>query len=170
MRHRRLIPAIVHVLLFMLLAGDVLSADQAAAGSAKTEVFRWESNLSVGAVIREKTNIGIVKSLWWYPLPKIIALGLSLDYIAAMMPLSLNISLNLPLSGVVPFVCAGAGAGFSRGGITSFGGGLKFRIWEKVGLIAEYRKYSHKPDTFLNPPGTQRVRSDYIGAGVAYIY
>ncbi len=170
MRHHRLIPATVLVLLFPVLAGDVLAAHQIAAGSVTTEVFRWESNLSIGAVFNKNTNIGIVKSLWWYPLPKIIALGVSLDYISAIMPLSLNISINLPLRYIVPFVCAGAGAAFSRGGITSFGGGLKFRIWKNVGLIAEYRKYSHKPDPFRDPPGTQRVRPDYIGAGIAYIY
>jgi hypothetical protein len=170
MRHHRLIPATVLVLLFPVLAGDVLAANQAAAGSPTTKVSRWESNLSIGVVLRDKANIGIVKSLWWYPLPKIIALGLSLDYIGAILPLSLNVSLNLPLPVVVPFVYAGAGAGVSRGGITHFGGGLKFRIWKNVGLIAEYRKYSHKPDPFLDPPHALRARPDYIGAGISYLY
>jgi hypothetical protein len=170
MRLHRLIPATVLVLLFSFLTGDVLAADQAAAGSPATEVLRVESDLSFGVVLRDKANIGIVKSWWWYPLPKIIALGVSLDYIGAFLPISLIVSLNLPLPVVIPFVYAGAGFAFSRGGVTHFGGGLKFRIWKKVGLIAEYRKYSHKPDPFLELSNAARVRPDYIGLGIAYFY
>lgn len=170
MRLHRLIPATILAFLFSVLAGDVLAADQAAAKSPTKKVFRWEFNLSLGAVLEDKANIGIVKSFWWYPLPKIIALGLSFDYIAATLPLSLNVSLNLPSPVIVPFVCAGAGAALSRGGITHFGGGLKFRLWKKVELITEYRKYSHEPDPLISPPNAPRVRADYFGAGVGYLY
>jgi hypothetical protein len=170
MRRRNLILSVILVLALLApaFARDISAAGQAEAGTPSKKVPRWESNLSVGRVVQEQ--IGIVKSFWWYPLPKIFALGLSFDFVGATLPISLNVSLNLPLPVVVPFVCAGAGASVSRGGITNFGGGLKFRIWPKIGIIVEYRKYSHKPDPFLDPPDAPRARPDYFGAGIAYIY
>ena len=168
-RHNLLISVIlVLALLAPAFARDISAAGQGEAGSPAKKVSRWESNLSVGTLLQEQ--IAIVKSFWWYALPKIFALGLSFDFVGATLPISLNVSLNLPLPVVVPFVCAGAGVSVSRGGITNFGGGLKFRIWPKIGILVEYRKYSRKPDPLVDPPGATRVRRDYVGAGIAYIY
>jgi hypothetical protein len=152
----------------LILSPALTLNDLAADGSPTKKISRWESNLSAGAVLRR--TIGVVKSFWWYPLPKIFAVGLSLDYVGPILPLSLDVSLNLPLPVVVPFVCAGAGASISRGDITNFGGGLKFRIWPKIGIIVEYRKYSYKPNPPFDLTDEPRVRRDYIGAGIAYIY
>jgi hypothetical protein len=156
------------VLIFLFFASTLAMGGQETDEPADKKISRWESDLSVGAVLHK--TFGIVKSFWWYPLPKIIALGLSFDYVGQILPLSLNVSLNLPLPVVVPFVCAGAGTSISRGGITNFGGGLKFRIWRKIGILVEYRKYSHKPDPHLDPPNAPRARPDYVGAGISYIY
>ena len=170
MRRRNLILSVILVLALLApaFARDISAAGKAEAGNPAKKVSRWESNLSAGAVLQEQ--IGIVKSFWWYALPKIFALGLSFDFVGATLPISLNVSLNLPLPVVVPFVCAGAGTSVSRGGITNYGGGLKFRIWPKIGILVEYRKYSRKPDPLVDPPGATRVRRDYVGAGIAYIY
>ena len=170
MRRRNLILSVILVLALLApaFARDISAAGKAEAGNPAKKVSRWESNLSAGAVLQEQ--IGIVKSFWWYALPKIFAMGLSFDFVGATLPISLNVSLNLPLPVVVPFVCAGAGTSVSRGGITNYGGGLKFRIWPKIGILVEYRKYSRKPDPLVDPPGATRVRRDYIGAGIAYIY
>jgi hypothetical protein len=170
MRRHNLIHSVILVLALLApaLVMDLSAAGQAEAGNPAKKVSRWESNLSAGAVLQEQ--IGIVKSFWWYALPKIFALGLSFDFVGATLPISLNVSLNLPLPVVVPFVCAGAGTSVSRGGITNYGGGLKFRIWPKIGILVEYRKYSRKPDPLVDPPGATRVRRDYVGAGIAYIY
>jgi hypothetical protein len=170
MRRRNLILSVILVLALLApaFARDISAAGKAEAGNPAKKVSRWESNLSAGAVLQEQ--IGIVKSFWWYALPKIFALGLSFDFVGATLPISLNVSLNLPLPVVVPFVCAGAGTSVSRGGITNYGGGLKFRIWPKIGILVEYRKYSRKPDPLVDPPGATRVKRDYIGAGIAYIY
>jgi hypothetical protein len=170
MRRRNLILSVILFLALLApaLVRDLSAAGQTEAGSPAKKIPRWESNLSAGAVLQEQ--IGIVKSFWWYALPKIFALGLSFDFVGATLPISLNVSLNLPLPVVAPFVCAGAGASVSRGGITNYGGGLKFRIWPKIGILVEYRKYSRKPDPLFDPPGATRVRRDYIGAGIAYIY
>jgi hypothetical protein len=159
---------LVLVLLAPVLVGPASAADQEAAGTLTTKVSRWESNLSAGVVLQDK--IGIVKGLWWYPLPKVLALGFSFDFIGTAAPLSFMVSVNLPAPVVVPFVCAGAGMSLTRGGITHFGGGLKFRVWKKLGFIAEYRRYSRQPERLVDPPGITRARRDYIGAGIAYLY
>jgi hypothetical protein len=170
MRHRNLFFSVILVLALLApaLVRDLPAAGQAEAGSPLKKVPRWESNLSVGAVLNQR--MGIVKSFWWYPLPRIVAFGLSFDYVGAIMPLSLNVAVNLPIPFVVPFVCAGAGSTLTRGGITNYGGGLKFRIWSKIGIIVEYRKYHYTQESRLDPEAEEKVKADYFGAGIAYIY
>jgi len=159
--------AILVILIVLILAPALARSDQATDESPAKKISRWESNLSIGSVL--KRRLGIVKSFWWYPLPRILAFGLSLDYVGTSIPLSLNIAVNLPTPVVVPFVCAGAGGTLTHGGITSYGGGLKFRLWGKIGLIAEYRKYFQTQET-VSGTGEEKTKSDYFGAGIAYIY
>ena len=166
MRHKQRIPSLV--LLICLLAPALAVAVPAAGPASPQKVPRWESNLSVGAVINQR--LGIIKSFCWYPLPRIVAFGLSFDYVGAIIPLSFNIAVNLPVPVVVPFVCAGAGGTLTRGGITNYGGGLKFRIWPKIGIIVEYRKYHYTQEIVIPPGGEETVKADYFGAGIAYIY
>jgi hypothetical protein len=156
------------VLLGCLLAPALAANPQDPGQASPTKIPRWESNLSLGAVINQK--MGIVKSFWWYPLPRIVAIGLSFDYVGAIIPLSFNVAVNLPVPVVVPFVCAGAGGTLTRGGITNYGGGLKFRIWRKIGIIVEYRKYHYTQESIVNPLADEKVKADYAGAGIAYIY
>jgi len=156
------------VLALFFLALGLAWGGQAESGSPAKKAYRWESNLSAGKT--SEGYIGLVKSIWWYPLPRIVAVGLSLDYIGRVMPFSLNLSLNLPLPVVVPFVCVGAGANVSKGGVTNYGGGLKIRAWRTIGFIVEYRRYTRKPDPYYDPPDVQKVRLNYIGGGVAYIF
>lgn len=156
------------VLLICLLAPALAANPQDPGQASPTKIPRWESNLSIGAVINRR--LGIVKSFWWYPLPRIVAFGLSFDYVGAVIPLSLNVAVNLPIPVVVPFVCAGAGISLTHGGITNYGGGLKFRIWRKIGIIVEYRKYHYKEEAGPGPAGEEKVKADYVGAGIAYIY
>lgn len=164
-RHHR----IASLILFVCLLAPALAADIPDPGQASpVKVSRWESNLSIGSVINRR--LGIVKSFWWYPLPRLVAVGLSLDYVGAVIPFSLNVALNAPIPVVVPFVCAGAGTSFTRGGITNYGGGIKLRLWHKVGLIVEYRRYHYTQESVIDPTGEEKVKADYIGAGIAYIY
>lgn len=167
---RFLCSAMLALVLFVpALVEDAWASGQTGAGGgAVSKVSRWESNLSVGVVLEEQ--FGIVKSFWWYPLPKVFAVGLSFDFIGATLPLSVNVSLNLPTPVVIPFVCAGVGMSISRGWITNLGGGIKFRLWKKIGLIAEYRKYTHDPDPYLDPPDAPKRKPDYLGIGISYLY
>ncbi len=161
---RLIVPALIIALLVPALAAA--AADETAAAPVK--VRRWESNLSGGSV--SNGRIGLVKSFWWYAWPKVVALGLSFDYVYESMPLSVDIALNAPLPLIVPFVCAGAGGGLTAGGIKFYGGGVKIRLKKRFGLIAEYRKYRYTHDTATNPPVEETADADYFGAGIAWIY
>lgn len=170
-----------------LLATATLCLGQAAQ-TAKPHEHHWESNLSGGYIdyIRgdEATggqidnmnrHIALVKSFWFYPfLPRIVALGLSFDYVTDDLPLSLNLGLNLPFKKVVPFVSAGAGFSFSGNTLTNYGGGVKLRTGQHFGLVAEYRFYRIRKKTLVIMPGEVSSyvvrRSNYFGAGIAYLY
>jgi hypothetical protein len=155
-------------LLFALLAPAVAAGQDTASAAAPAKVHRWESNLSGGGV--SNGRIGLVKSIWWYPLPKFIAVGISFDYVYEAMPLSVCVALNAPTPVVVPFVCAGAGGTLTVGGLSYYGGGFKVRIKKRFGLIAEYRKYTYQHDSSRNPPVRETLKADYFGGGIAWIY
>ena len=154
------------ILAFVLPA--FAASQDAAPAAAPVKVRRWESNLSGGSV--SNGRIGLVKSFWWYAWPKVVALGLSFDYVYEAMPLSVDIALNAPIPVVVPFVCAGAGGSLTGSGLTFYGGGIKIRLKKRFGLIAEYRKYRYNHNTATNPPVEETVDADYFGAGIAWIY
>jgi hypothetical protein len=167
-------------LIFLLIAGS--------GAAAEGNPSRWESNLSVGYIKYEplldppqggtddvNQSIGIVKSFWFYPfLPRIVAVGLSFDYVIVDLPLSANVAVNLPLRFVVPFVSAGTGFSFSGSKLRNYGGGIKLRLGKRIGLIGEYRHYRSDKKSFpmgIEESGARVVReSNYFGAGIAYLY
>ena len=156
----------VLVLLLGALAPVLDAAPQDPVPASKPKVPRWESSLSAGAVLDQ--GIGVVKAFWWYAVPKIVTLGLSFDYFVEGLPLSVNVGLNAPLPRVVPFVCAGAGASFSIGGITHYGGGVKVRLGPKFGLVFDYRKYHYQLENIAGVK--EKVVSDYLGGGICWTY
>jgi hypothetical protein len=159
---------VVLVILLGALAPVPAAGAQDAVPAAKPKVPRWESSLSAGAVLDQ--GIGVVKAFWWYAVPKTVTLGLSFDYFVDGLPLSVNVGLNAPLPVVVPFVCAGAGASISIGGIAHYGGGLKVRLKKKFGLVFEYRKYHYQIDSDFEPGTKVKVASDYLGGGICWTY
>lgn len=160
---RRVVPVLVLVL---CLSAPALAAGGPTASPGK--VLRWESNLSLGSV--SSGRLGIVKSFWWYALPRILALGLSLDHVLEAVPFSLNVALNAPTPVVVPFVCAGVGTTLTCGGISFYGGGLKIRLGRRIGLVAEYRKYRYNQTDGSYDPTFTKATAGYFGGGLAYIY
>lgn len=150
----------------VVFAAGAYAQEPASAEAAK--MSRWQSNLSIGDVFGER--IGIVKSLWWYALPKIFAVGGSFDFVMPAIPMSLNVALSAPLPLVTPFVCAGMGVNLTHGGITNYGGGFRVRLGPKIGVVAEYRRYRYT----LKLPGPEdekaKVNSDYVGAGISWFY
>ena len=151
-----------------LLATAVWAGAPGADPTAPRKISRWESNLSVGRV--DTGRYGVVKSVWWYALPRVVALGLSFDWVSETIPFSLNVALNAPLPVVTPFVCAGAGGGLDGCGINSYGGGLKVRLGRGIGVIVEYRKYHYSYNVSRYPPSRATASAGYIGAGIAWIY
>ncbi|HMA53195.1 MAG TPA: hypothetical protein VKT17_01960 [Acidobacteriota bacterium] len=153
--------------LWVLVSGFA-SAAPGADPPAPQKVKRWQSNLSLGAV--SNGRIGIVKSFWWFAVPRVVALGLSFDYVTEAIPLSLNVALNAPIPVVSPFVCAGAGAGLNGSGITHYGGGLRVRLGRRFGLVAEYRTYRYLVVVHLFPRIREKASADYFGAGISWLY
>jgi hypothetical protein len=154
--------------LIALLAPALPAQEAVAPAVTPAEPSRWESNLSGGWV--SNGRIGLVKSFWWHPFRKVVALGLSFDYVYEAVPLSVDIALNAPIPVVIPFVCAGAGGSLTGSTLTFYGGGIKIRLLKKFGLIAEYRRYRYNHDSSGNPPVEEMVDVDYFGAGIAWIY
>jgi hypothetical protein len=155
-------------LVLCLLAAAPAAGDPASPEGSPPRIARWESDLSVGSV--SSGRLGIVKSVWWYAVPKVVAVGLSLDHVLEAIPLSLNVALNAPLPVVVPFVCAGAGTTLTVGGITHYGGGIKIRLGRRLGVIGEYRRYHYWQTNGAFDPILTKAAAHYFGAGVAWIY
>lgn len=152
----------------LLLAGLVAAAlgDDL---TAPKKVRRWESNLSIGRV--SNGRLGVVKSLWWFGVPNVLALGLSFDCIfQEAIPLSIDVAVNAPLPVVRPFVCAGAGTALNGKGITHYGGGLKVRLGRRFGLVAEYRHYYYGVLVHQFPSVWGKTDAHYFGAGISWVY
>jgi len=159
--------ALFGLVLCLLAAAPAAGVPAPPEGSAP-RVPRWESDLSVGAV--SSGRLGIVKSFWWYAVPKVVAVGLSLDHVLEAIPFSLNVALNAPLPVVVPFVCAGAGTALTCGGITHYGGGIKVRPGRRLGVIGEYRRYHYWQTNGAFDQILTKAAAHYFGAGISWIY
>jgi hypothetical protein len=146
----------------------IAAAAGAAPGPLPAKIPRWESNLSLGAV--DSGRFGIVKSFWWYAVPRVVTVGLSLDHVMEAIPVSLAVAVNAPTPLVVPFVCAGAGTTLTVGGISFYGGGLKVRLGRRLGIIAEYRRYAYRQTDGAFDPTYTKATAGYFGAGLAWLY
>jgi hypothetical protein len=151
-----------------LLISAILAGAPGPDEATSEKVLRLESNLSVGRV--STGRLGAAKTFWWYAVPKVIALGLSFDWITDTIPFSLAVAVNAPIPVVTPFACAGAGAGLNGCGINYYGGGLKIRLVRKFGLIAEYRNYRFTTVESSFPVVRGKGRAYYFGAGIAWFY
>jgi hypothetical protein len=71
-------------------------------------------------------------------------------------------------------VSAGVGASISGSSLRNIGGGIKVRTGQHFGLVAEYRFYRINKKTLVSLPDEpqQHVirKSNYFGAGIAYLY
>ncbi|MBN2266329.1 MAG: hypothetical protein JW775_11000 [Candidatus Aminicenantes bacterium] len=155
------------VLACLLLAAGVNGAP-GARQAAPEKVPRLESNLSVGRVSTKR--IGAVKSIWWHAVPRVIAIGLSFDWVSEGIPFSLAVAVNAPIPVATPFVCAGAGFAMDGCSINFYGGGLKVRLFRKFGLIAEYRNYRYTTVESIFPVRRGKGSADYFGGGIAWFY
>jgi hypothetical protein len=146
-------------LVFILLAG----AGRPAGGQDR----RSEFNITGGVILKE--GPALVVGFGYYLLPRFIALDLNLALLAERsreLPLSLNLSLNLPLGKVVPFVTGGGGASLRGTLVKNLGAGLKLRLGRTMGGLVEYRYFWYTPD--FAGISVNTVRYHYIGVGLTW--
>jgi len=62
----------------------------------------------------------------------------------------------------VRFITGGAGFSFNGPVVRNLGGGIKFRLSKRTGLLAEYR--------YFNYPIIKAKTSRYVGAGLTYSF
>lgn len=164
LRYRQIVGSLV---IGVLVAGAATAAAQTE--TQKPKVRRWESNLSVGGTANHR--LGLIKSFWWFAVPKVLAVGLSADCIFREgIPFSLDVALNAPIPAIRPFVCAGAGGSFSGGTIAFYGGGLKVRLIKTFGLVAEYRRYRYTYEISVFPVVRGKTSTHYFGGGISWVY
>jgi hypothetical protein len=136
--------------------------------TAPREVPRWESTLSAGGVSTGRA--GVVKSLRWYAVPRVIGVGMSVDFISEAIPIALHVVVSAPFRDLAPFVCAGAGGALNGCGISYYGAGVKLRLRGSFGLVGEYRHYNYGVVASSFPPRKEKESAGYIGAGIAWVY
>jgi len=151
-----------------LLVSGVSAGSPGADPPAPDRIPRWESTLSLGRV--STGRIGAVKSFWWFAVPRVIALGLTFDWISDNIPFSLAVAVSAPIPVAAPFACAGIGGGLNGCGLNYYGGGLKVRLSQRFGIIAEYRNYRFTTVVSAYPPRREKGSADFIGAGIAWFY
>lgn len=168
-RAKRRVVGLALIVLILGLASPVLAdggSDSIPARSMR--ISRWVSNLSGGVVLGRRP--GLVKSVWWYAVPNVFALGLSFDFVGPFIPLSIDVALQAPIAAVTPFLCGGVGGGVNGHGIASYGGGVRVRLVRKFGLVFEYRRYHYTQETAATAGGEENIAADYLGAGISWRY
>jgi hypothetical protein len=81
-----------------------------------------------------------------------------------------NVCLNIPLNRIEPFATAGYGFILERASPASnYGGGVRFLLGKRIGIVAEYRKlhFKYKDN---QKQSIISVNVDYFGAGIFYYF
>jgi len=154
----------VFFLAFILVEATILSAEELSPP-------RREVNFSAGWIVGK--GIGLIKSVGWYLVPGFIKWDVNLALVQGSMydeggreaPLSTNLSLNLHLKRIVPFITGGVGFSLKGTFIKNLGGGLKIRLTARTNLLAEYRYIQYALDT---PKATYQLH--LVSAGISYNY
>jgi hypothetical protein len=158
--------------ILVILAFLLLVVSPALSRPADAQTRRWEFNITGGLILKE--NPAIVMGFAYYLLPRFIALDANIAILAGgrddrgrVLPISLNLSLNLPLWRIVPFVSGGGG--YSSGGefVRNLGAGLKLRLGRTMGFLAEYRYFWYAPASTFGVPDyyLDTIKYSYIGIG-----
>jgi hypothetical protein len=161
----------------IMLLGITLSLASMAWGQLnmeqKTEKRRGSDDMTLGLAKssdKEKGNFGLLKSVAWNIRSDWISAGINFGIIKNEILLMGNICLNIPLNRLEPFVTAGYGFIIERFTLAgNYGGGVRFLLGKRIGVIAEYRKLHFKyKDKQKNTESSVDV--DYFGAGIFYYF
>ncbi len=158
---------LIITLLFTSIANGQSDVEQ------KTKKRRGSDNMTLGLAKssdKETGNFGLLKSVGWNLLSGWVSGGINFGIIKNEILAMGNISFNIPLKRVEPFVTAGYGIVIERFSlVNNYGAGIRVLLGKHVGIVTEYRKLNFKyKDKQKNTTSTVTV--DYIGAGIFYYF
>ena len=139
----------------------------------KAKKRRGSDDMTIGLAKssdKEKGNFGLLKSVAWNIGSDWVSAGVNFGIIKNEILLMGNVCLNIPLNRIEPFVTAGYGVIIERFSLASnYGGGVRFLLGKRIGVVAEYRKLHFKyKDKRKNTESSITV--DYFGAGIFYYF
>jgi len=131
----------------------------AAAGSALAErTKKYDLNAILGWAGQAG---GIMKSFGYHLINNYISTEVSIAVFQHSYPFSLNLTLQLPLGPVSPYVSAGYGYSLSGFGASNFAAGLKFWVSPNTGLLFDVRRFNY---TYLD----EKKKTTMFGIGFDY--
>ena len=148
----------------MLVTSYSMSAEQTRRGSINLSLGKANSN------DEETGNFGLLKSIDWNLRPGWASGGINFGIVKNEILVMGNINLKIPLKRIEPFVTAGFGIIIESLNLASnYGGGIRIRVGNKIGIVSEYRKMH-----FKYRPKQRQTKSliavDYFGAGLFYFF
>jgi len=139
----------------LLVLVILVAASRSASGQ---EVKKFELNAVFGWAGQAG---GIIKSFGYRLLDGFVLTEANLAIFQHCNPLSANLTLQLPLGPVCPYITAGYGLAFSGFGVSNMAAGLKVWISPNAGLIADVRRFSF---TYSG----EKTKTTMIGVGFSY--
>jgi hypothetical protein len=136
---------------------------------ASEKTPRGEFNISVGLLLHN--NPSIIYGFGYYLVPRFIEVDANMAVLAGEtddrgreLPLSANLSLNLPLKKIVPFVTGGAGLSPRGTFVKNLGAGIKAKLGRRMGLLVEYKYFTFTSN--VSYLAAKKITYNYIGVGL----
>jgi hypothetical protein len=171
LRGKRAALHIIILLTIALLFTSIASAQSA--DEQETKKRRGSDNMTLGLAKssdKETGNFGLLKSVNWNIFSDWISGGINFGIIKNEILLMGNVSLNIPLKRIEPFVTAGYGIIIERFSLASnYGGGIRILLGKHIGVVTEYRKLQFKYKDKQRHTQTT-ILVDYFGAGIFYYF
>jgi len=104
---------------------------------------------------------GILKSFGYNLIQRFVLVEASFSVFQYSYPLSANLTLQVPLGPVSPYVTGGYGYSFSGFMVSNLAAGLKLWITAKTALLVDYRQFRF---TYQK----EKKKTTMIGVGFAY--
>jgi hypothetical protein len=161
------------IILLIAVLFSLSSAKAQVQGEVKAQKKRGSINLTMGYADSsdiEKGNFGLLKSVGWNLFSGWLSAGVNFGIIKNEIMAMGNITLNVPLKRIEPFVTAGYGIiveTFCT--VNNYGGGIRVRLGQHVGIVTEYRKLHFKQKDKQRETEA-KIIVDYFGAGIFYYF
>jgi hypothetical protein len=161
------------IILFIALLFFLSYANGQVQGEVKAQKKRGSINLTMGIAKsndNEKGNFGLLKSVGWNLFSGWVSAGINFGIVKNEIMAMGNVTLNAPLKRIEPFATAGYGIiveTFQT--VSNYGGGIRFRLGQHVGIVTEYRKLHFKQKDKQRDEES-KIIVDYFGAGIFYYF